>query len=1252
MVKRGAGVALCVAALLVATATGQAPKDTGLLFYLSGDRGLTADVAAGGDPEPNFASGVDVIPGGAKGPGLQCAHTQLLSYWAPGNIYAQRGTLSFFWRSREPVGPTAFPLFRVGYADHSSWDMVWLRIDYNGDSGFDAFVTDASLARTRVSYRMPAFPAPGQWVHVALSWDETQGIRFYVNGRVAARRDGTAIFDAALDQFGPHQRIVSPYQVQSAYNFVRGGDIDELRIYDRMLSDENVTALAAGGAPESVPPLRRSLGEPRWRDEWWYRYGWNRPGDAPPPLEGSAVGIRKVEIHDTYDLKRWWWKANDGIRETTWPGVYNRSRLPGRNDYFQLPDWDCYSLSGKSVRFLLPGEPWNQVEVSGAAFGSFATDAPVFERPKGQERTFHRLARPARGGTLTFTNVVQETPIGELGVYSVTPGREPAGTARLTYRLTAFVEPDLASLQTAVRFINGRHGADERATLVAVPVAAPRSTRNASGAPPSPAAGSLPIVHILIPSDFRDADRGARRAQFNYSWVNMDAGLDGIAIDLPALSVKPTHGAYFPLNIQVKDPIWPLRNMLDVSVSVKPGEPHTIWLDTRDRILPNDKGLYLSIAGAGSDFGASSLEGTEVRLIFKNRKDALAEHALDRFTQVRAVYAHMVEESPRTRRLNLFTQFETDLSDLLRADPDHELGRQYWYDYNREQVRPLMALPAVPSGVPAWAFRQVDLLTQVSRFVNWYIDNRQIENGEFGGGLSDDGDLTNWWPGTALMGATPDKILGSLRRELDAFYAQGMFTTGLSTIQTDELHSYEEGIQALGQSLLLDYASPVQLERAMETAGATEAITGVNAAGHRHIRSTYFSGTKMATEGVWGWSKPSSYLLLHPAMSLVEFNGSPRVKKWLIELADGLLAHRRVDANDVASIGTTIEFATDRDVPVAGVDRALTVLWAAYRWTGDRRYLQPFLDAGPRALGQIAANGLDLMGVRESWGPKLPQLAASGGDSATRHFAWQATGDAKYLEDLYADQARAARLREYINTLGSLWIDRVNVADAEIQRARLGGIALVRNYTYAGHVVSWRFAEPGAESRVAILVPEATPHHVRITAYNLDTKPVAAAMTGWDVEPGTWSLRVDGGVARSVAFERTKSLDVTFPPRAETSIELRLVTKGVPYWSRPDLGISEGDVRVDGRTMRVRVHSLGSVDAPASTVIVRDASGRTIASASVPPLKAPNDLAPKTADVTLTLPAGASLEGALVVVEMSGSVPEITLRNNVVPLGK
>ena len=220
-----------------------ASPESGLLFYLSGERGLTADYSAGATPEPNFASDVTTIPDGARGAAIRCGSLQRYSYWAPGNIYAQRGSLAFFWRSREPVGPTEFPIFRVAYADHSSWDMVWLRIDYNGH-GFDAFVTDASLSRIRVSWITPQFPPPDRWTHLALSWDETQGIRLYVNGKLVASKDAAAVLSAGLDQFGPHSRIISPHQVQSDYNFVRGGDIDEVRIYDRMLSDEAIAALA------------------------------------------------------------------------------------------------------------------------------------------------------------------------------------------------------------------------------------------------------------------------------------------------------------------------------------------------------------------------------------------------------------------------------------------------------------------------------------------------------------------------------------------------------------------------------------------------------------------------------------------------------------------------------------------------------------------------------------------------------------------------------------------------------------------------------------------------------------------------------------------------------------------------------------------------------------------------------------------------------------------------------------------------
>jgi hypothetical protein len=56
----------------------------------------------------------------------------------------------------------------------------------------------------------------------------------------------------------------------------------------------------------------------------------------------------------------------------------------------------------------------------------------------------------------------------------------------------------------------------------------------------------------------------------------MYAGLDGIAIDLPALNVKPTHGEYVPMNIEVRDPLWPMRDMLNFTFSVKPGSAHVV----------------------------------------------------------------------------------------------------------------------------------------------------------------------------------------------------------------------------------------------------------------------------------------------------------------------------------------------------------------------------------------------------------------------------------------------------------------------------------------------------------------------------------------------------------------------------------------------------------------------------------------------------------------------------------------------------
>jgi hypothetical protein len=327
----------------------------------------------------------------------------------------------------------------------------------------------------------------------------------------------------------------------------------------------------------------------------------------------------------------------------------------------------------------------------------------------------------------------------------------------------------------------------------------------------------------------------------------------------------------------------------------------------------------------------------------------------------------------------------------------------------------------------------------------------------------------------------------------------------------------------------------------------------------------------------------------------------------------------------------------------------------------------------------LNANALDILDIRKTWGPRIAsgetgragETRPKDGRGAARsnnyrnssvgQFSWQLTGDKSHLEKLYAAQIEECDLLDYIGTEGSLWIDRVGVPYADLQRARLGGIALVRNHEFPGHVVSWKFAAPANDQSVAVLVPNATPTSFKVIAYNVETVPVHATMTGWNIEPGVWEITQgidtnnDDVADQSLTtwtntFERTSSLEFTFAPRATTVLTLKLKTPGTPYWERPDLGLDRDDVQVQGREVRVRVHSLGSVPSPETTVVFRDRAGKIIATEKIGPLPGPVDLHPKTTDIVLTLPEGAEAAGGVVEIDPDHRIEEITRLNNAVKL--
>ena len=1246
---------LLAAALLSALPAAARATSPGLLFHVSADKGFVAD-SAQGDPVPNFQDKVSLVDDGAHGRAIQWQDDGVLSWNAPGNIQAARGTLSFFWRARYAVGEAPFVIFRVGYADHSSWDMAWLRIDWNGQ-GFDAFVTDANLARTRVSFKLDHIPRPEQWQHIAFGWDEDHGVRLFVDGREVARAETTGDYDAALDQFGLAGRVMAPYQVQSRYNFLRGSDVDEIRVYDRMLDANAVAALARNAEPRIA---EEGTGSQR---AWWHRHGWD---GAPPPLLSTPVTtIRKIEFADVKDKQQWMWKGTDGIAETTWPGVYNRSRLPGRNDYFQLPDWNTYVEGGQRLDLTVPeGERINRVGIRGAAFGTLAgTAGTLFTRPKGVVRSVDGFAEQ-RGGVLHFSNVEQETPIQELWGYHVSDAAEPEGTVKQRYLIDSSVLPDYTNIATLRDYIDGRFAADERSTVMAIPKGAGARKRGADTLPSAPA----PIVHVLIPSGVGDAPAAQPLIRsWAYSWENMHDGLDGVALDLPALDLPATHDGLIPLNIRIKDPIWPARDMIDVSVSVRPGQKRTLWLDLRDRILTADS-LWISIASAAPGFNAASLDGAEVRLVFKDRAEALKEHVADRFNQVRDNWGFLVEEHTTSKRQRLYARVYADLSDLLRVDPEHELGRLYWnYISYNSQGKPPFQQPQPPKGVPLWAFRQVEDLKRVRRFVDWWIDNRQVEYGDFGGGISDDTDLTQQWPGLALMGVEPERINASLTALSDAVYRNGMFANGLSTIETDELHSYEDGINANSAMLYLNWGDPLTVERLMETVKAfDERIILRNPQGQLLFSSNWFGGNKVYREPNWQWQKPYSFPVLHPAFLMGEYNADPTGRKLVTGLADSYLAHAYTDDKGRWALPNEINWATGKTRggelnQGSGGGDVMHTFWAAWRWSGDDRYLKALdyrvLRGGPNALSNLGENFIDLLGRQQDWGRQLVADADKGDTGFAAITAWQLSGDKKYLEALHAEGIQAKAQREYMNTEGHWWSDRVEAPSEFLQRVRLGGIALKRNQSWPGHTLSWSFAQPDGAEQVALAVHAPSREAFKVVAYNVSTTPQDATLTGWNIAPGTWRIRsgvdrdgdgvIDGTAqVREVLLEKSVDTGLRFLPQQTQVFEFTLVTPGEPVETRADLGIGRGDLRVEGERVLLTVHSLGHVATRTGYALLEDARGREVARVAIPALEAPRDLVPRTVQVALPLPAGFKRSGARVRVMQDGQGSEVTLRNN------
>jgi len=211
--------------------------------------------------------------------------------------------------------------------------------------------------------------------------------------------------------------------------------------------------------------------------------------------------------------------------------------------------------------------------------------------------------------------------------------------------------------------------------------------------------------------------------------------------------------------------------------------------------------------------------------------------------------------------------------------------------------------------------------------------------------------------------------------------------------------------------------------------------------------------------------------------------------------------------------------------------------------------------------------------------------------------------------------------------------------------------------------IAWKFTNWGDDERVAILTPVTEADHVRIVVCNISDRDVLADVIGGDVLPGRWQIvygtdtngddRADEDTVTMIReFEKDGHIRVVLPQGVTTVIELKLVEVGKPYWERPDLGVSDEDIRIFDHGINVRIHSLGAVATPETEVALKDEDGNVLKKAVLPSLPAPTDLWPKYRDVIFYLHHIKSLKGCYVEIDPEHKLQEITRANNIAKLDR
>jgi len=383
---------------------------------------------------------------------------------------------------------------------------------------------------------------------------------------------------------------------------------------------------------------------------------------------------------------------------------------------------------------------------------------------------------------------------------------------------------------------------------------------------------------------------------------------------------------------------------------------------------------------------------------------------------------YLIEHSEVSRvpeRRQLFLAEAERCFDLARAAfPENPVLRIY-----AGENLPAPDLSAPDARAPAWANHQRRALEQLHRIIRWWIDERQLANGEFGGNWGDDVEMWRWWA-AILIGFDDPVVTAAQERLARGNLSRPGLAAGYTNHLTDVEHTAEETADTLTPMLHAAPESPEWARRTRRLLELADAVWwGENRRGGWQFKHIDFNHERLGPDAGRTYDTGYHVRVLQPVLLLWQRTGDPALgaplKRWLgtwAEAAQGTDNGKpagivpaalhwpsgRVGGATRGWIGPDLGGDPMLDLyswPAFPVTAMTSALVQAHVQTGEARFLQPLRQMAELRRAHLAAGDPDGPPGSAAWAAhRLPAVI---NDALAK---WrQLTGDSRYDDLLRAD---------------------------------------------------------------------------------------------------------------------------------------------------------------------------------------------------------------------------------------------------------